>query len=130
MKCIDTDFLIAILRGKEDARRKMQELDRESRQATSSVTAFELFYGAYKSSEKTKSVEKVSTLLGRLDVLPLDYESSNRAGEVLASLSEDGKMIDFRDALVAGISMVNSMSLVTRNDKHFSRIRGLEIESW
>lgn len=130
MKCVDTNLLVAILRGKEDARKKMQELDREGRQATTTISSFELFYGAYKSHEIENSVNHVSTLLGRLDVLPLDYESSKKAGEVLADLSAAGKTIDFRDALIAGISMANGMTLVTRNKEHFSRVRGLRLEQW
>jgi predicted nucleic acid-binding protein len=46
VKCLDTDFLIAILRGKETAERRMVELDREGRHGTMAINAFELFYGA------------------------------------------------------------------------------------
>lgn len=130
MKCIDTDFLIAILRGKQDAKRKMEELDQEGRHATTAVTCFELLYGAYRSREKSDNVEKAKVLLGRLDVLPLDLGSSDKASEILASLADDGKAIDFRDALIAGISIANSLPLITRNNEHFSRIKGLKIEKW
>lgn len=108
----------------------MEELDREGRQSTTTVSSFELFYGAYKSTQRENSVEKVSALLARLDVLPLDCESSKKAGEVLAELSEAGKIIDFRDALIAGVAIANGMPLVTRNKEHFTRIRGLKLESW
>ena len=40
MNCIDTDFLVAVLRGRKDAERRMEELDKEGRQATTSVSAF------------------------------------------------------------------------------------------
>jgi tRNA(fMet)-specific endonuclease VapC len=130
MKCVDTDFLIGVLRGKGDAERKMQELDEEGRQATTSVNAFELFYGAYKSREKGDNVRKTMSLLDRLDVLPLNLESSERAGEALASLANTGETIDFRDALIAGITLVNGLSLVTRNKEHFARIKGLKLEHW
>lgn len=131
MKCLDTNLLVAILRGKHDAKKKMEDLDREGRQATTTVNSFELFYGAYKSSENRESnVEKVSTLLGRLDILTLDYESSSIAGKILAELSTSGIAIDFRDALIAGISMARGMPLVTRDKEHFSRIRGLRLVEW
>jgi predicted nucleic acid-binding protein len=130
VNCIDTDLLVAILHGKEDARKKMEELDSEGRQATTAVNSFELFYGIYKAEETENSLDKVSTLLGRLDILPLDYEASKKAGELLADLSEEGRPIDFRDALIAGISIANGMPLLTRNKGHFSRIRGLSIEPW
>jgi len=78
MKCIDTAFLIGVLRGRGDAEHKMRELDEEGRQATTSVNAFELFYGAYKSREKSINLERTVSLLDRLDVLPLDLESSQK----------------------------------------------------
>jgi len=130
MRCVDTDFLIAVLRGKGDAERKMRELDEEGRQATTAINAFELFYGAYKSRETRINVQKAASLLDRLDVLPLDLESSEKAGEALASLTSTGEAIDFRDALIAGISMVNGLPLVTRNSEHFARVKGLKVEQW
>jgi tRNA(fMet)-specific endonuclease VapC len=130
MKCVDTDFMIGILRGKSDAERKMKELDEEGRQATTAVNAFELFYGAYKSRDNSINVQMASSLLNRLDVLPLNLDSSAKAGEALASLASAGEPIDFRDALIAGISMVNGLSLVTRNKQRFARVKGLKVEQW
>ena len=130
MRCIDTDFLVAVLRGKKEAQNRMDDLDREGRQATTSVSAFELFYGAYKSEESENNLEKTNALLSRMDVLPLDVSSSDKAGKILADLAKEGGLIDFRDALIAGISVANSLLIMTRNKDHFSRIKGLKVESW
>ncbi len=91
VKCLDTDFLVAVLRGREDVQSKMTEIDLEGRQSTTSVTAFELFFGAYKSAERRNKVEKTRVLLERLDVLPFDLKSSESAGEALARLSARGE---------------------------------------
>jgi predicted nucleic acid-binding protein len=130
VKCLDTDLLIAILRGKEEARRKMQELDTEGRQATTSVNTLELFYGAYRSKERRSNLEAMKRFLQRLDILAFDSESSEMAGEILASLAARGEPIDYRDAMIAAIAKVNGLTLVTRNVAHFSRIRSFESESW
>jgi len=130
VKCLDTDFLVAILRGKEDAERKMVEMDREGRQGTTAINAFELFYGAYKSKQSLTNVEKTKSLLERVDLLPLELDSSKRAGEILAGLSARGDSIDFRDAMIAGIARANGLSLVTRNKEHFARVKELKIELW
>ena len=68
----------------------------------------------------------MKALMGRLDILPLDYISSDKAGELLADLADDGKTIDFRDALIAGISITNNLSLVPRNKE----IKSLKLEQW
>ena len=130
MKCLDTDFLVAILRGKETAERKMVEMDREGRHSTTAINAFELFYGAYKSNQRLTNVEKTKALLERVDVLPFELDSSERAGEILAELSARGDSIDFRDAMIAGIARANGLSLVTRNKEHFARVKELKVELW
>jgi tRNA(fMet)-specific endonuclease VapC len=130
VKCLDTDFLVAILRGKEIAERKMAEMDREGRHSTTAINAFELFYGAYKSNQRLTNVEKTRALLERVDVLPFELGSSERAGEILAGLSARGDSIDFRDAMIAGIARANGLTLVTRNKEHFARVKELKIEPW
>ena len=104
MKSLDSDFLIAVLRGDPQARRKLEQLDAEGRHSATSVNSFELFYLAHRSRERRKNVEEVERLLQRLDVLPFDRESSERAGEELASLAGGGRPVDFRDAIIAAVA--------------------------
>jgi tRNA(fMet)-specific endonuclease VapC len=130
MKCIDTDLLVAILRGKEEAKKKVTELDYEAKGATTSVNAFELFFGANKSERKNENIKQASRLLERLIVLPLDLASSQRAAEISAKLVAKGETIDFRDAMIAAITIENGLTIVTRNKNHFKRIKGLQIEEW
>lgn len=130
MKCLDTDFLIAILRGESDAKEVVSRLDRESGNATTTINAFELFYGANRSQRRSENVQKVRTILGRVDVVPLSSQSAERACEILASLATSGELIDYRDALIAGIALESGLTLVTRNKKHFSRIARLKLEAW
>jgi predicted nucleic acid-binding protein len=130
MKCIDSDLLVAILRGNADAQSKMDELDTEGRNATTSINAFEIFYGAARSSKREKNLDEAKRMISRLEVMPLDIESANKAAVVAADLAEKGEQIDFRDVLVAGIALTNELSLVTKNARHFARIRNLTLESW
>lgn len=43
VKRLDTDFLVALLRGKSEAKSKMESLDAEGHNATTTINAFELF---------------------------------------------------------------------------------------
>lgn len=130
MKCLDTDFLVAILRGKNDAKSKMESLDAEGRNATTTINAFELFFGAHKSTKRAKNVKEVFKLLARLNVFDFTLEALEVAGEITANLEEGGKMLDFRDIMIASIVKCRGMTLVTRNIDHFSRIESLRIEKW
>ncbi|MHB1868496.1 MAG: type II toxin-antitoxin system VapC family toxin [Nitrososphaerales archaeon] len=129
MKCLDTDLLVAILRGENSAANTLSELD-EVRNATTTVNAFEIFYGANHSLRKAENVQKVRALLQRLDVAPFTLQSSERAGEILADLARSGELIDYRDAMIAGIVVESGLTLVTRNRKHFARIPKLKLEAW
>ena len=130
MKCLDTDFLIAILRGREEAEQKMNEIDREGRQSTTAINAFELFFGACKSKQRHANLEKTRMLLERVDILSFDRDSSEGAGEILADLAARGDPIDFRDAMIAGIAKAKGFTLVTRNGEHLARIKELKVEVW
>ena len=130
MNCLDTDLLIAILRGKKEAYNRVIELDEEAKGATTAINAFEIFFGAHKSAMKSKSVKEASKLLDRLEVIPLDLASSLKAGEISAELVAKGETIDYRDAMIAGIIIENNLMLVTRNKSHFTRIKSLKLETW
>ena len=130
MKCLDTDLLVSILRGKEEAKKNVNELDEEAKGATTSVNAFELFFGAYKSERKQENLKEASKLLERLTVFPLNLASSKKAAEISAKLMTKGETIDFRDAMIAAIALEYGLTLVTRNQVHFKRIKGLQVEYW
>ncbi len=130
MKCIDTDLLIAILRGKKEAYKTVLELDEEAKEATTAINAFELFFGANRSQRRLENVKEAQKILDRLEVVPLDTSSAKRAGEISANLVAKGEPIDFRDAMIAGIALEKDLTLLTRNKAHFSRIKGLKVQTW
>ena len=130
MKCLDTDLLIAILRGKNEAYPTVLKLDEEAKEATTSISAFELFFGAYKSERKSENLKEAQKLLERLEVIPFDTSAAKRAGEISANLLKKGEPIDFRDAMIAGIALEKNLTLLTRNKAHFSRIKDLEVQTW
>ena len=130
MKCLDTDLLIAILRGKEEAYSKVTEIDENGKGATTAINVFEIFFGAHKSKRSVENVQEASKLLNRLHVIPLDSASSRRGAEISAKLSVKGETIDYRDAMIAGIAIENDLVLITRNKSHFNRIKGIKLKTW
>ena len=130
MKCLDTDLLIAILRGKREAQEKVAQLDEEGKHATTSVNIFEIFFGAHRSTRKSQNMKEALKLLERLEIIPFNLSSSLRAGEISANLVAKGEIIDYRDAMIAAIAIENDLTLVTRNEAHFTRIKSLNLEIW
>ena len=129
--CLDTDFLIALLRNNLDAVKKAEKLDSDKAEvATTSMNAFELYLGAYRSALAEKNLRETDELLSSVTILPLSKESSKRSSEILARLLRMGEPIGIRDAIIAGIALVEGHVLLTRNVVHFSRIIGLSLERW
>jgi predicted nucleic acid-binding protein len=52
------------------------------------------------------------------------------ASKIGRGLVKAGKMIHPMDLMIGSTALVNDMALVTKNKKHFSRIKGLELISW
>jgi tRNA(fMet)-specific endonuclease VapC len=130
MKCLDTDILIAILRGKKEACHTVTDLDQQAKEATTVINAFEVFFVAYKSERKNENTKEAQKLLERLEIFSLDILAARRAGEISANLFASGEPIDFRDAMIAGIALEKDLTLLTRNKSQFSRIKDLKVETW
>ena len=129
--CLDTDFLVALLRNHPEATKKAEEYDSiQAEISTTSMNVFEIYLGAFRSKEANKNVTQADELFNSVNILLLTQESSKKSGEILSTLLQEGKPIDLRDVLIAGITLVNEYTLVTRNVKHFKRIKRLSLEVW
>lgn len=131
MVVLDTDILVAFLRSNDEAANKIKSYyDSESPVLTTSVTLFELFRGAYATHNPEKKVTDVELLIEDLDILHLDTKSSKIVGKIYNELKREGKLIDILDMFIAGITISNNETIVTRNIKHFSKVLNLKIEKW
>jgi predicted nucleic acid-binding protein len=130
MLCLDTDFLIALLRGDPEAVRKAEELDssKETR-GTTPINMFELYLGAYLSKKPAENLREVRALLSSLVHLAYDEEAARLAGELGGKLRSAGKPLGVRDLMIAAIAMRHGCTLLTR-DEHFLKFKGLSTERW
>ncbi|MFH1053642.1 MAG: type II toxin-antitoxin system VapC family toxin [Candidatus Woesearchaeota archaeon] len=123
--CLDTDFLINFLRNKEEELDFIKQNEINMELSTTYINIFELYYGAFKSSAKDNNLKAISLLLNRINILDFSLESVKKAGEILAELEKQGKLIEFRHLFIGTIALVNNHSIKTNNIKHFNRIKGL-----
>lgn len=131
MPCLDTDFLIALLRKDESALEKLRDLaDRAEVLSTTPINACELFKGARLSLRPPPKVRKVTELLAKLRLLDVPIEACEIFGRTSSELISSGQDIGDIDTLIASIALASNEPLVTKNVTHFQRVRGLLIESW
>ena len=69
-------------------------------------------------------------VLSRVRVLPFGEREALRAGDLLADLEAAGQPIGIEDVLIGATALVGSLTVATRNVRHFRRLPGLVVESW
>jgi len=127
MYVLDTNAVIAALKGQPKLISRMKAIAPQD-VAISSIVAYELYYGAYRSSRNEENLARVDSL--RFRTLEFDRDDARCAGEIRANLAREGSPIGPFDVLIAGQALSRSLVLVTRNGREFSRIAGLKIEDW
>ncbi len=125
--CLDTDFLVDLLRNKSDAVAWLSENIEKSTIYTTLINIFELYYGAYKSINPEKKIGDVEKLIERIDILNLSTNSVKEAANQLSKLEEKGNVIDIKDLLIGTFALTNGFALKTNNKKYFERIENLKI---
>jgi len=125
---IDTDILIDLLRNVTKVIDSITRMERKGcLLATTTINAFELFHGAYKSKRREKNLAATKTLLKRLIILKMGLTSAQNAARIYAQLEKEGQAIGLRDIMIAAITQTKSYSLATRNIEHFQKIKGLNL---
>jgi len=131
MVCLDTGFLVSLIRGDTEATEKASELDEKGvKTTTTPITAFELFLGAYRSEQREANVSHVLELVSSIQLLEYDVWAAEKAADFASTLYGRGETIGIRDSMIAGITVRHGETLLTRNIRHFSRITELETETW
>ncbi|HET6840737.1 MAG TPA: type II toxin-antitoxin system VapC family toxin [Candidatus Angelobacter sp.] len=98
---------------------------------TSSVVAFELWYGVFKSARLAENTRRCEAFFGGpVELVPFDDADAKLAGEIRARLESHGKPIGAYDLLLAGQAIRHNMTLITANTGEFSRVKGLLWEDW
>jgi tRNA(fMet)-specific endonuclease VapC len=131
MVCLDTTFIIDVLRGKEEMIELEKRLYNSNENLTiASPTAMEVITGALLSSKPNEEKNKVKKFLDLLNIISFSRNEAEEAGKMVANLKKTGKMIEVEDIMIGAIAKVNNQTLITKNIKHFSRIEGLNIETY
>lgn len=128
MACLDTAFLIDVLRSDNVARDLLDELDSErGRQAVTPVSAAELWIGANRGS--VADYRRAEELLESLLWLDVTRSCARRAGALQADLLDAGNELGFNGCLIAATAMEHDYELVTADDD-FERVPDLRVRTY
>src|SRR2546422_8407417 len=101
----------------------------EAQVCTSIIVAAELRYGAAKKGSPRLSAQ-LEAVLGVLAVLPFETPADAAYGLLRTRLEQAGTPIGANDLLIAAQTLSLGSTIVTDNEKEFTRVRSLRRENW
>jgi tRNA(fMet)-specific endonuclease VapC len=132
MFLFDTDTISNLLKPMPSVHLigKLQPLA-ANEQFISTITVYEMVYGAWKSSRRDYHLQRLQTvLLPNVQIAVFNNQAAFECGRLRAQLELAGIPLSLADLQIAAIAMVNNFTLITGNTKHFSRIPLLKVENW
>lgn len=109
---------------------KLVALEEENEMiCTTIITALELFKGVYRSSQWEENKRQVEEIISSLILLQIESGDLETFGNLSSDLLKCGNRIGDFDGLIAAICISHNQNIVTR-DSHFSRLPGLDVQSY
>ena len=126
---LDTDTCIYWMKNRYSIREKVRQIGWD-KISICVITAAELYYGAYNSSQVTENLSRAEFFIQQLPVLPLTDNTLRRFGELKSQLRRIGQPIADFDLMIASVALTKGKIVVTNNTRHYDRIPGLQLENW
>ncbi len=126
---LDTNTCIRYINGR--SQKIVDRLDNLPKKdaVVCSVVKAELWFGAERSQNPSKTMAGQKRFLDLFVSLPFDDSAALHYAQIRADLAQKGTPIGGND-LIAAIALANDLILVTHNTGEFSRITGLKIDDW
>src|SRR3990172_1649804 len=129
MYLVDTDTCVDALRGLPSAVEGLAAFEGEGPLVVSSVTAHELWQGAFGAREPDASCQAVARFLSAFQIMAYDAGVAREGGRLAAGLAARGRAIGDLDTMIAATALAHDAVLVTRNVRHFGRVPGLRLRA-
>jgi tRNA(fMet)-specific endonuclease VapC len=126
---LDTNILLELVRHPHGQIADCIARVGEQHVCTSIIVVAELRYGAAKKAS-SRLIAQLEAVLGAVEVLPLESPVDTIYGEARARLERAGHLISANDLLIGAQALALGHTLVTDDEREFSRITDLRIENW
>ena len=129
MYLLDTDILIYSLKGESTVLENFKKFATEPK-AISVITYGELVFGAQCSQRITENLAKVYKIREIFPLIDVTPAIMDIFGALKADMRKNGTPIDDFDLLIGATALTMAYRVVTNNERHYSRIPGLEVVNW
>lgn len=129
---LDTDTLIYLIKRRPaNVAARVDQLSSDDGLCMSFVSWAELLKGAERSMRKPEVLRQLELLAREISVkYPTDSGICHHYAQQAALLKERGTPIGGNDLWIAAHALALDATLVTHNQREFSRISGLRMEDW
>lgn len=137
MILLDTNVLSAVMQREPDPA-VIAWLDAQAPESvwTSSITLFEAAYGlellpeGQRKMRLQRALEQLVQVEFSQRVLVFDTQAARHAALLAARRKAQGRNVDVRDTLIAGIAIAHGATLATRNTRHFDDLPTPVVNPW
>lgn len=120
---VETSILLRHFREKGKGKTVFEQAAETHRRYISSVTVFEIEFGAIRAG-RTSDLQDILKLV---EILPFGRAEAEQAARVHADLVSRNEIIGIRDVFIAGTCLAHRLPILTENEEHFRRVRGLTL---
>src|SRR5260370_12147992 len=114
MVCLDTTFLVDLVRARPEAEKKLVHfLENDERITTTPVNAAELYDGAFSTKGRRTEAERVRGLLEHLELLEVSLAVCEKYGRLVNDLKTNGSAIEDLVTLLASTAHVHRHILLS-----------------
>lgn len=126
---LDTNILSDLVRRPQGKIAERIAREGEKSICTSIVVAAELRFGAEKRGSERLTTQ-LEVILSAIDTLPLEEPADLHYARLRKYLEERGTPIGPNDMLIAAHALALDCTVITANEREFSRVPGLKVENW
>ena len=127
---LDTNIVSELIKNPQGVvAERMLRLGLEKYCCTSIIVACELRYGAAK-KQSSKLSFNVEQVLNSLPVLSLEESAHEVYAKIRVYLEGRGLPIGHHDLLIAAQALFLGLTVVTANEREFTRVENLMVENW
>jgi len=127
---LDTDICIYVLSRRHAGLLRRMDRLKHGEAVISVVCLGELMFGAVKSSTPDGARANLDALTSVASVLPLEQAVADHYADIRSALESKGRPIGGNDLWIAAHARSAGLTLVTNNEREFTRVSGLTVENW
>jgi tRNA(fMet)-specific endonuclease VapC len=119
----DTNIFIELMKGDAAIAKKLELFNEVY---LSPVVLVELYFGAYRSANPEKHLNKIAIAIQKTKPLVIDAATSEMFVTIKIALFAKGKPIPENDIWIAATALQHQLPLYT-NDNHFAEVSGITL---